>query len=123
MKRILINGLILVISVCVASWVGYTIGHQRGFELALLHGADGIYVGTLSALQKIRAGDVQGGTRRIENSCFAAAKIVYGGQPETEFIARTFLTDLRHYRQTYRTNSADWSPMEQILEGRLAAWK
>ena len=83
----------------------------------------GAFVGSFDALQKIRAGDVEGGTRRIESSCFAAADTVYSGHPETEFVAKSFLEDFRHYRQTYRTNNADWSITEQNLERKLADWK
>jgi len=123
MKRILINGLVLVVLVCAAAWAGYSIGHRRGFELGLVLEQKGTFVGTFDALQKIRAGDVQAGTQRIEHSCFAAADTVYADRPETEFVAKTFLDDFRHYRQTHRTNSADWSITEQNLERKLANWK
>ena len=83
----------------------------------------GAFVATFDSLQKIRAGDVEAGTKRLESSCFAAADTVYAGRPETEFIAKSFLTDFRQYRQTYRTNTADWSIMEQNLERKLADWK
>lgn len=123
MKRILINGLVLVSLICAAAWVAYSIGHRRGYDLGLALDQKGVFVGTFDALQKIRAGEVEAGTRRIETSCFEAADSVYAGRPETEFIAKSLLGDFRHYRQTYRTNSADWSITEQNLERKLADWK
>ena len=123
MKRILIKGLILAVIVCAIAWVSYSIGHRRGFELGLVLEQKGTFVGTFDALQKIRSGDIEGGTRRIESSCFAAAATVYAGRPETELVAKSFLADFRHYRQTYRNNRADWSIMEQNLERELADWK
>jgi hypothetical protein len=72
-------------------------------------------------LKKIRAGDVQGGTRRIEALCFSSAYSVYTGRgPTSETIAKAFLDDFRHYRQTYRNNSAEWTSAERSLERKLA---
>jgi len=123
MKRILITGFILIIFVSATAWAAYSIGHKRGYDLGCALMGKGTFVGTFDALEKIRAGDVDAGTRRIEILCFADACGVYSGPPETEFVAKSFLNDLRHYRQTYRTNSADWSIMEQNLERKLAGWK
>jgi hypothetical protein len=123
MKITLIKGLVLVIIVLAAIWAAYSVGHRRGFELGLILEQKGAFVATFDSLQKIRAGDIEAGTKRLESSCFAAADTVYAGRPETEFIAKSFLTDFRHYRRTYRTNSADWSIMEQNLERKLADWK
>jgi len=123
MKRIFINGLVLVALIWAAAWAAYSIGYRRGYDLGLVLDEKAVFVGTFDALQKIRAGEVEAGTRRIEKSCFAAADSVYAGRPETEFIAKSFLGDFRHYRQTYRSNSADWSITEQNLERKLADWK
>ena len=120
MKRLLVIGLVLLL-VCVAAWGGYFLGDQHGFDRALvLRGGE--FVGTLDALQKLRAEDIEGGTRRIESLCFAAANTVYG-KLASGFVAKTFIDELRQYRQTYRTNSAEWSPAEQNLEAKLAACK
>jgi len=123
MKNILITGSIFVALVCATAWAAYSIGHKRGYDLGWTLGQRGTFVGTFDGLQKIRAGDVDAGTRRIEDSYFLAAGFVYSGRPGTEFIAKTFFNNFRHYRQTYRTNSADWSIMEQCLERQLANWK
>jgi hypothetical protein len=122
MKRILITGTVLAGVVIATSWLAYSIGHRRGFELGLVLEQKGAFVGTFDALQKIRAGDIEAGTRRLESSCFAAADTVYSGYPETRVVASSFLDDFRHYRKTYRANSADWSITEQNLERKLAGW-
>lgn len=142
MKRILITGLALLVLIGAAAWIGYSIEQHRGsevrqrdwasiqkamkspdYELGVVLEQKGTFVGSFGALQKLRAGDIEGGTRDVERLCFAAADTVYGGHPETEFIAKSFLDEFRHYRQTYRTNSADWTIMEQNLERKLADWK
>ena len=117
MKRIIVSGVVLVV-VCAAAWAAYSIGYRRGFDRALIL-QNGTFVGTFDALQKIRAGDVEGGTRRIESLCFLAANTVYSDRPAGEFVAKTFLDDFRHYRQTYRSNSAEWTVAEQNLERKL----
>ena len=123
MKRTLVIGLVFIGAIVATAWASYSLGHHRGYELGLVLEQKGAFVGSFDALQKIRAGDIDGGTRRIESTCFAAAGTVYRGHPECDFVAKTFLSDFRHYRQTYRTNSADWTPMEQGLERELANWK
>ena len=113
----------MVAIICTAVWAAYSLGHRRGYDLALVLDQKGVFVGTFDALQKIRAGEVEAGTRLIESSCFAAADTVYAGRSETEFIAKSFLGDFRRYRQTYRTNNADWSITEQNLGKKLTDWK
>jgi hypothetical protein len=116
MKRIIVSGAVLIV-ICMA-WAAYSIGYRRGFDRALLL-QNGTFVGTFGALQKIRAGDVEGGTRRIESMCFCAANTVYSERPAGEFVAKTFLDDFRRYRQTYRSNSSEWTVAEQNLERKL----
>jgi len=123
MKRTFIIGLVFIGAIIVTAWASYSVGHRRGYELGLILEQKGAFVGSFDALQKIRAGDIDGGTRRTESTCFAAAATVYAGHPECDFVAKSFLSDFRHYRQTYRTNSAEWTPMEQNLESELADWK
>ena len=123
MKRILIIVLVFAGAIIATGWAAYSIGHRRGYELGLVLEQKGAFVGSFDAVQKLRAGDIEAGTRRIETTCFAAADTVYAGHPECDFVAKTFVSDFRHYRQTYRTNSADWSVMEQNLERKLADWK
>jgi len=117
MKRIIVSASVLVV-VCAAAWAAYSIGYRRGFDRALVL-QNGTFVVTFDALQKIRVGDVEGGTRRIESLCFSAANTVYSDRPAGEFVAKTFLDDFRHYRQTYRSNSAEWTVAEKNLEKTL----
>jgi len=126
MKRILIIGVVLVV-VCGAAWGSYFLGYQRGYHRALIFQIP-TFVGTLDALDKIRAGDVAGGTQTIEVLCFSSANTVYGDFVfRNGFIGQTvgkgMIGDLQHYRQTYRTNSAEWTPMERSLEKHLASWR
>jgi len=123
MKRTLIAGLVFIGAIVATAFASYSLGHRRGYELGLVLEQKGAFVGSFDALQKIRAGDIAGGTQRIQSTCFAAAATVYAGHPECGFVAKTFLTDFRHYRQTYCTNSAEWTPTEQNLERELATWK
>ncbi len=125
-KRIFIIGLVLL-AIGGGVWAGYFFGDQRGFHRALILQA-GTYVVTLDALDKIRAGDIDASTKSIESLCFASANIVYGdfvfrNDFAGHFVAQSMIEDLKHYRQTYRTNSAKWTPMERDLERNLASWK
>ena len=126
MKRVIIIVIVSLV-VCGAAWASYFIGYQRGYHQALILqiGSFGL---SLDALDKIRAGDVAGGTKTVEAMCFSSANIVYGdfvfrNDFPGHFAGKAFIDDLKHYRQTYRTNSAEWTPMEHSLEKNLASWK
>ena len=126
MKRILVI-VVVVLMICGAACGSYFLGYQRGYHYALVL-QTGTFVGTLDALDKIRAGDVASGTQRIEALCFSSANIVYGDflfrhDFPGHFVGKSMIDDLSHYRQTYRTNSAEWTPMERSLEKNLASWK
>jgi hypothetical protein len=104
----------------------YWIGDQRGYHRALRL-QSGTFVGTLDALDKIRLGDIDGGTRRIEALCFSSANIIYGDfvfqhDFPGQFVGNTMKDDLTHYRRTYRTNAAEWNVTEKNLEKHLAQW-
>jgi hypothetical protein len=117
MKRIFMSGVVLAV-ICAGAWAAYSVGYRRGFDRAL-NLQNGTFVGTFDALEKIRAGDVEDGTRRLESLCFSAADTVYSGRPGSEFVAKAFLDEFTHYRQTYRSNSAEWTVAEQNLERKL----
>jgi hypothetical protein len=121
MKRFLLPGVVMLL-ICGAAYTSYLLGYREGFGHALVL-QNGTFVGTFDALQKLRAGDVEGGTRRIETLCFSAANTVYSARPAARFVAKTFVQDFRNYRQTYRSNRVDWTVAEQNLEGKLANWK
>ncbi len=121
MKRVLLPGAVLVLA-CGVGCAGYFVGYHRGFDRAVVL-QNGTFVGTFDALQKLRSGDLEGGTRRIETLCFSAANTVYGGRPVSQFVAKTFVQDFKEYRQTYRSNRTDWTAAEENLETKLAEWK
>ena len=126
MKRVLIISFLLVF-IGEVGYGSYFFGFQRGYHRALIL-QNGAFVGSLDALDKLRAGDIKAGTERVEALCFASANIVYGDFVSRngwagQFVGKSMLDDLRRYRQTYRTNSAEWTPMERSLERNLAAWK
>lgn len=126
MKRILVV-LVALLVVCGIGYSSYIFGFQRGYHRALIL-QNGTFVGSLDALDKLRVGDVKGGTERVEAMCFASANIVYGDYVSRngwagQFVGKTMLDDLKRYRRTYRTNSSEWTPMERSLESNLAKWK
>ena len=125
LRTLFITFLLLII--CGAAAVGLHLGYQRGFQKALQL-QSGTFVGTLDALEKLRKGDINEGTKRVEALCFSSANIVYGDPNFKEgfaggFVAKTFVGELKTYRQTYRTNNAEWTPMERGLERHLAEFK
>jgi hypothetical protein len=71
MKRIIIVA-VVVAAICSAAWAAYGVGYRLGFDRALILW-DGTFVGIFDALKKIRAGDIEGGTGRIESLCFSSA--------------------------------------------------
>ena len=123
MKRTFIIGLFLAVILCGVVWMAYSIGYRRGVDFMLFLDQEREFAFTLDQLDKIRAGDVEAGTRSLELFCFSAANNVYNGRPENRIAADALFDDLRHYRQTYRTNSAEWSSTERDLEKKLAGWK
>jgi len=123
MKRIIISGLVLVIVVCGTAWTTYSIGYRRGVDFMLFLDQEREFAFTLDQLDKMRAGDIEAGTRSLELFCFSAANNVYDGRSSNRIAADALVDDLRHYRQTYRTNSAEWSSTERDLENKLAKWK
>jgi hypothetical protein len=126
MKRLLLVLLTLLV-ICGTGYGSFFWGFQRGYHRALIL-QNGTFVGSLDALDKLRAGDVKGGIERVEAVCFASANIVYGDFVSRngwagQFVGKSMLDDLERYRHTYRTNSAEWTPMERSLDRNLAQWK
>lgn len=118
MKRlpIILAAAVLLAAGTIASVIAYRAGQRRSLGLQ-----QGTLVATLSALEDIRRGDIQGGTRRIESHCFATAVVLMADDHyRSSFVLRTFTPSLVSYRQTYRTDQADWTPMERQLEILLA---
>lgn len=108
--------------VCAAACGGYFLGYQRGLDRGLVL-QNGTFVGTFDALQKLRAGDLDSGTRRIETLCFSAANTVFSGRAASQSVARPSVDEFRSYRHSYRSNRAEWTVAEQNLEAKLVNWK
>jgi hypothetical protein len=123
MKRAILSVVILVVACVICSLVTYRLAYDAGFARAK-ELQKGTFVGTLDALGKLRAGDVAEGTRRVEKMCFLSATLLYGDPDYRDhFITKTFAPELIQYRATYRTNRAEWTPMEEKLETYLAHWR
>jgi hypothetical protein len=77
----------------------------------------GTLVVSLDALQKLRNGDVAGGIGRIETMCFLSANLLLGDSDySTNPTVKAMATELLAYRSTYRTNRAEWTPVEEQLQ-------
>lgn len=112
-KNILLTALISALLVGTASsFVAYRAGMQRSLGLQ-----KGTLLGTTDALRKLRSGDIEGGTRRIETMCFLSAVLLlddpqYAANPTV----RMMIPEVVAYRHTYRTNRSDWTTAEERLE-------
>lgn len=123
MKRTIISVFTLVVACAVCSFVTYRIAYDAGFARAK-ELQKGTFVGTMDALEKLRAGQTDEGIRRIESLCFSAANTLYEDpRYRDHIVTKSFAQPLIHYRETYRTNRAEWTPAEERLEGLLVSWR
>jgi hypothetical protein len=123
MKSTIISVLTLVVACAVCSLVTYRIAYDEGFARAK-ELQKGVFVGTMDALEKLRGGQTDEGIRRIESVCFSAANTLYGDpRYRNHIVTKSFAQPLIHYRDTYRTNRAEWTPAEERLEGLLRSWR
>jgi hypothetical protein len=103
----------------VAGLSGY-FGHQAGYRQALSLKKSSL-VSTLDALERLRAGDPAGATILIEQDCFLSAVEVLGEEHhQSDIVIRGVTSRLISYRQTYRTNRTEWTPIEHKLDGLLS---
>jgi hypothetical protein len=140
--------LVSVVGCAIGSLGTYQIAYQRGYEGGYKNGTvDAIgrcrfdqSVAFLAALQKLRAGDIPGATRQMEESCFDSAHIFYKDPTPAGEVSqwgraqglaawpdaattKEIAQELMKYRAAYRTNSADWNDMERKLVVELAKVK
>lgn len=125
----------------IAHYRGYESGYRSGVRGGLRNGVFGESLGFFEALRRLRAGDLPRATRFMETCCFTAAQSFYKDPtprpgeagawgraqgldrwPDTN-AARALAKGLSVYRDTYRTNSADWDGEERKLEAQLAKVK
>ena len=123
MKRTALVLSLLIVASAISSFVTYHITHRADYTTIRVS-YQGQFVGAMDALEKIRAGQPDDGTRRIESLCFFAACILYGDPNCREYlVTKSFAVPLIHYRDTYRTNRVEWTPAEETLERDLASWR
>ena len=96
------------------------LGHRSGMHESL--GLEkGTLVGSIDALKKLRNGDIDGGTRRVEKTCFLAADLLLG---DSDYAAnstvKALVPELLAYRNVYRTNRTEWTPAEERLQVLLS---
>ena len=96
-------------------WVGHRSGMHESLGLE-----KGTLVGSIDALTKLRKGDVDGGTRRLEKMCFLAADLLLGDRDyAANSTVKAMVPELLAYRNTYRTNRTEWTPAEERLQALL----
>ncbi len=125
MKRVIIFGILLVISCAASAYVSYSIGYQKSHYLAQRLRYGDVVV-SLDALNDLRAGQADGGIKKVEAIFFSDAQMVYH-DPEfqQQFAGITnaaFSTEVRQYLASYHTNRSAWTPVMVRLESDLAKW-
>ena len=107
---------VLVLSCLASGYAGYIHGRQN---VVTAHAASAII--TMDALKKLKAGDLAKATSELEIECFADSEEALSGSGwRSDAFRKIEVPSLIAYRAAYRTNQADWSPMEQRLEILLA---
>ncbi len=113
--RILI---LVVLTASTCAFAGYYIGKQRERRHVTLPLIEGSFVSDYAALKRLRAGDVDAATRRIEGHMFMSACEIWSEDHDQGM--DSFWSELVAYRRQYRANPHEWTPMEQQLERVLA---
>jgi len=125
MKRIIIFGMLLLVCCGVTGYVSYTIGYRNCSDLSqLLRYGDTIV--SLDALNDLRVGHIDDGTRKVEGICFSHAAMIYCEprfQRRFAGLTNAACSDqVRQYLTMYHTNRSDWTPMMARLEQGLQSW-
>ena len=108
--------LAVVCSGMAAGSLGYAFGKQRAITA---HAATAI--SSFDTIKKLRMGELAAATSVQEARCFASSAYVLSESGwRAEGFRKILLPSLLEYRHTYRTNQAEWTPMEQRLERLLA---
>jgi hypothetical protein len=114
--------LVLVVACAICSLVTYRIAYRRAYlsgEVNMIHQNSKVTsLVTLGALQKLRVGDIPGGTRLLEKFCFGQSEVFYHDPTYSD--GKELAPGLLQYRAVYRTNSAEWDDTERKLEVQLA---
>lgn len=120
--------LVSLMACAVCSLVTYRITYRSAYHSGQINMIDTQTMSTsfitLGALQKLRAGDIQGATRSLESFCFGDAEVFYHGRSDYSDSGHELLAqEILQYRAAFRTNSADWDDRERKLEAELAGEK
>jgi Tfp pilus assembly protein PilF len=120
MKRYVLLLVVLIICCLMTAYVGYRVGERVGDNrVTTARAANAVII--LDALKRLKAGDVAEATRSLERRCFAdAAGVLSDTGWRVEAYQKMGVPSLIAYRESYRTNQADWTPTEQKLEKLLA---
>ena len=125
MKRIVHCILVSAAACTICSLVTYRIAYRKAYlsgQVDMIHQHSKVTsLVTLGALQKLRAGEIPGGTRLLETFCFGQSEVFY--HDPTYDDGQELASGLLQYRAVYRTNSAEWSELERKLEIQLAKVK
>jgi len=117
MKRFAIYSLIFTLGCGTCGYIGYRVGSEE----ARTSSRAASFIAAFDTLERLRAGDAVDGIRRLENHCFSSAVALFEASgPNAAFIEKSFTPSLTTYRHTFRTNRADWTPIEERLEVLLA---
>jgi hypothetical protein len=111
--------LTFLVCIIITAALGYRLGREPSTDDQYqLRKAD--FILGLKAAQELRRGETNNALSTIENHCFAtAAGLLDKSNPPKDQILTSLLHELKDYRRQFRTNSADWSVMEQRLEKHL----
>lgn len=127
MKRTIISLAVLLIACSLCSLVAYRAGLRRAKEGPRDVATElpmRVFWNTMSALDDLRAGRIDAGTRTVEKVCFASGAIVYSDPVSRDYQwNQVFAPAVIEYRARYCTNSAKWTLEEKQLEKLLADWK
>src|ERR1035438_8008592 len=116
MKRYIWTGVVVVLACLTSAYFGFHYGSQH-----IVTARAGSAIMELDALKNLRSGDTAAAIRELEGSCFMnAAEVLSQSGWRTEAFRKIEVASLASYRAAYRTNQADWSPIEQRLEILLA---
>jgi hypothetical protein len=120
MKRalILLASALVLAATCISG--GYRLG--KGRERRITNSmVEGSFVNNLGALESLRAGDTATAIRKLEAHVFSSATLLLNQANAKHAALDVFRPSLLTYRHTYRTNPAEWTPMEQKLEQLLSS--
>ena len=127
MKRTILLLAVVIIACSLCSLIAYRAGLQRGKDMPRDVAKElpmRVFWNTMMALDDLRAGRIEAGTRTVEKVCFASGAIVYSDPVSRDDKFTRFCTsDVMKYRAAYCTNSAEWTVEERQLEAFLANLK